>query len=247
MKKLFFLLICFALISSCSKESVQLEFTNASDFYPLIPGKFITYQLDSTVYVKLGTQKEIHSYIVQDRIDSVILNNLGQQSYKIVRSIRNQTDTTLWTPFQYYLVTPTAKGIELVQDNLRYIKLISPLIEARSWKGNAYINTSGVPSLYHLDGWEYEYKSIGQPAVIGNKSYPQTVTVLQHNDTIGNPNNKNAYFEIKYAREVYAQAIGMIMKDLSYEVWQPPNGSNTTGYYESGSYGIKLTIINHNY
>jgi hypothetical protein len=247
MYKLIFLLAFPFLMESCSKETTQLSFAGAAEYLPLLPGKFITYRLDSTVFVRLGTQKEIHSYIVQDKIDSVIQNNLGQQAFKMVRSVRNPSDTTRWTPFQYYLITPTGKAMELVQDNLRYIQLVSPIIEGSSWKGNSYINTTGVPGLFYLDGWEYAYKNTGQPAVVANKIYPQTITVLQHNDTIGNPNNKNAYYEINYGSEIYAKAIGLIYKELHHEVWQPPNGSSTSGYYEPGSFGIKLSIINHNF
>jgi len=55
------------------------------------------------------------------------------------------------------------------------------------------------------------------------------------------------YFEINYSKEVYSKSIGLIFKDFLHEAWQPPNASSPGGYYESNSYGIRLTIIGHNF
>jgi hypothetical protein len=69
--------------------------------------------------------------------------------------------------------------------------------------------------------------------------------VLQDNDTIGNPGNRNFFSGISYAREIYARNIGLIFREIHYELWQPPNGSNS-GYFEKSSFGLKFTAIRHN-
>ena len=61
------------------------------------------------------------------------------------------------------------------------------------------------------------------------------------------PNDKKMYAEILYSKEVYAKNIGLVYKEFTHETWQPPNANLVNGYYEEGSYGIKLSVIKHNF
>src|SRR5450432_1503089 len=115
------------LLNSCRKDE---KFTSASlsDYYPLKPGKYITYQLDSTVFLAFGTRDTIVSYQVQDRVDAQITDNNGKPAYRILRFIRkNENDE--WLPNNSFMVVPTANSVEFVENNLRYIKLVLPVTE----------------------------------------------------------------------------------------------------------------------
>jgi hypothetical protein len=39
--------------------------------------------------------------------------------------------------------------------------------------------------------------------------------------------------------------VGLIYREIHYELWQPPNGNNS-GYFEKGSFGLRFTAIRHN-
>lgn len=238
--------IIFLLIA-CKKESVEFKTEQIKDYYPLKVGKYISYRLDSTVYLNLGTKKEVHSYLIQDKIDSIITDNLGRPSYKIKRTIRSNTDTTKWKDLMSYLVTFDSTRLELVQDNQRYLKLVEPISNGFNWKGNSYINTAGIPAIQYLADWRYTYENVRRPFTVNGISYTETVTVNQRNDTSGNAADKKFYAEINYSKEVYSKSIGLIFKDFLHEAWQPPNASSSGGYYEANSYGIRLTIIGHNF
>jgi len=237
----------FLTVISCEKESVAFKTEKIKDYYPLVVGKYITYRLDSTVYLTLGTKKEVHSYLVQDKIDAVITDNLGRPSYKVKRTIRSNTDTTKWKDLMSYLVTYDSTRLELVQDNQRYLKLMEPISNGFSWNGNAYINTAGIPEIQYLADWKYTYENVRRPFTANGISYTETITVNQRADTAGKPSDKNFYFEINHAKEVYSKSIGLIFKDFLHEAWQPPNASSPGGYYDANSYGIRLTIIDHNF
>jgi hypothetical protein len=237
----------FFLLMACEKESTVFKTERIKDYFPLKVGKYISYRLDSTVYINLGTKKEVHSYLIQDRIDSVITDNLGRPSYKIKRTIRSNTDTTKWRDLMSYLVTFDSTRLELVQDNQRYLKLVEPISNGFNWKGNSYINTAGIPEIQYLADWRYTYENVRRPFTANGISYTETVTVNQRNDTSGTAADKKFYFEINYSKEVYSKSIGLIFKDFLHEAWQPPNASSPGGYYESNSYGIRLTIIGHNF
>jgi hypothetical protein len=233
-------------IVSCTKETANIALPAIATYYPLQVGKSITYKLDSTVYLNLGTTKEVHSYVIQDRIDAIINDNAGRPSYKVKRMLRNITDTTKWQDLTSYLVTVADKQLELVDKNLRFIILKEPIRNDFQWKGNSFINTISFPEFQFLDQWEYKYENVGNPLIVNEQTFPETISVIQQVDTQGSPQNKSNYYEIIISKEVYAKNIGLISKEFFHETWQPPNANSSNGYYEANSYGIKLSIIKSN-
>lgn len=240
-----FLIAMAVFWSGCSKETEELRVTPVHEYYPLEVGKYMTYRLDSTVYVNLNTVKEVHTYIIQDFVDSMITDNLGRPSYRIRRMIRSNDDTTVWTDNATFIVTPLDKSIELIENNLRYIKLKAPVTEGYTWRGNSYINSYSNPDLQYLDNWEYYYENVDQP-YSGTVPYAETITIQQRDEVLGNPNNKAFYFEINQGREIYAKGIGLVYRHFLHEAWQSPNITSPAGYYEPNSYGVTLTLLNHN-
>lgn len=234
---------------SCNKELELLKTETIIDYIPLKIGNIITYQVDSTVYTNLGTVKTIRSYQMRDRIDSLITDNLGRPSYKVRRSVRSLIDTTKWNDTYSYLITydSAKQRLELVENNLRFLKLASPIVTGVEWNGTSFINTNGNPEIQYLSDWRFIYENVRRPFSVSGISYTETITVNQRNDSLGNPSNKNFYYEINKSREVYAKSIGLIFKEFLHEAWQPANGSSAAGYFESNSYGIKLSILSHNF
>lgn len=208
--------------SSCKKQDEILDAEKIEDYYPLQIGKYITYTLDSTVYINLGTKKETRSYVIQDKIDSVITDNLGRPSYRIKRMIRSNTNSAQWINLTSFLVTPDSMRIEMVEDNQRYIKMIEPIRNGFGWNGHVYINTTSFPELQYLDQWRYEYQDVKMPKQYNSLSFPETITIEQRSDTLGNPSNKSFFFEVNIAKEVYAKKVGLVFKEFLHEAWQPP-------------------------
>ena len=101
--------------------------------------------------------------------------------------------------------------------------------------------------LLYLNDWQYIYEQVRRPYTINGISYTETVTVNQRNDSLGTLGDKESFFEQTYSKEVYAKSIGLIYKEFLHEAWQPINLSSSSGYYESNSYGIKLTMLRYNY
>jgi hypothetical protein len=241
MKSLVFLFAATLLFSACSKDPEAAPATiSMQEYYPLEVGKYITYRLDSTVYINLNTVKVTRSYIVQDIVDSKFKDNMGNDVYRIRRMMRDLVDTTVWNDNATFLVTPTARTTEFTENNLRFIKLINPVKEFASWQGNNFIDSRD-DFLSFFEGWEYFYENVGQPFTIGGKSYDETVTVNQIDDVDGDPNNFSQRFEITRSSEVYAKGIGLVYKDFFHELWQP-----ILKAYEPNSYGVRLTLLNHN-
>lgn len=237
---LFFLLF-IVLLSSCSKKDSAPENMNAAEYYPMKIGKYIIYRLDSTVFINLNTQRVTKTYIVQDSYDAFIKDNLGRDAIRIRRMIRSNTDTTKWIDNATFTVTLTGQRIEFTENNLRFIKLINPVSPNQIWKGNSHINVID-DFLRFYENWEYSYDMINEPYTVNNKTFAETITVNHIDKTDGNPSDPKAFYQKTKSVEVYAKGVGLIFKEFLHEFWQP-----NTASFQPNSYGVKLTILNHNF
>jgi hypothetical protein len=230
------------LFMACKSEKQVLEVELANDYYPMTVGKYITYRLDSTVYLGYTSNGTINSYYVKDLVDAQITDNLNRKSYRMIRYIKKNITDPTWNASSTYFVTPLDNSIEYVENNLRYIRLVNPVKDDNTWKGNGYIEASGQYSqLQYLFDWEYQYANLKQPKSYGSLNFAETVTVKQANDSL--INNANGFSDKNYSVEVFAKGTGLVFKDFLHWSYQPPQGQ--VPGYRTG-YGIKLTIIDKN-
>jgi len=245
MRKIFVLaIITAALFFSACKKTDNYTQLNVNDYFPLVVGKYITYQLDSTVYINFGSSVAVHSYQVKYAVDAKITDNLGRPAYRIIRYIRN-TATDPWASDNTFAAVPTGNTVELIENNLRYIKLVSPVRDGYSWKGNSYIETTSLNSdLKYLNDWDYTYDSVNVKTTVGAFSLDSTLKVDQRDETLGTPSNPALYSERNISNEKYTKGIGLVYRYFLHTEYQPP--TSNPGRYSDGSYGIKLTMIDHN-
>lgn len=239
---LFFISLFFI---SCKKENYNFTSESINDYYPLQVGKYITYDLDSTVFINFGQEDTIISYQVQDRVDAQITDNLGRAAYRIIRYIRQDTSQD-WAPNNTFMAVPTANSIEYVENNLRFLKLELPIKQDFSWKGNSYIDTYSVNSdVQYLDDWDYIYDSIDVPLTINSLVIDSTIKVSERDEFLGQDPSipGTQYAEKTYALEKYGKGIGLIYREFLH--WEFQGGqSGVPGYFVG--YGVKLSITDHN-
>ncbi|MBZ5859183.1 hypothetical protein [Flavihumibacter profundi] len=251
----FFLVVLVLMgMSSCGKESVTMEDGTLEAYFNLQPGKYTIYQLDSLVKVPLNdTAFTTRSYQAKDLVDTLITDNLGHPSWRIFRYLRpldsnNESD---WEPSDTYYITLSRSDVEVVENNLRFQKMIYPIKENVYWYGNTHINTTPGGPLDYLDAWEYSYSQVGGSYAPFETPVENTVTVLQTDIGSGFADNYNpididqdAYRT--YSVEVYAKNIGLIYKNLVYWNYlaRTPGPPYPYGYKNGG--GITLRMISHN-
>ena len=248
----FFLLASFAmvLISGCDNKKEELELESLTPYFiSLQPGKYITYRLDSTVFVQAGRREEIHSYQEKHIVDAEITDALGRKSYRIFRYLNNITGSANWKPAGSYAITPTANSVEVTEDNLRVVALAGPLKEGQSWKGNRYLGKDPYSALYtfsnddNIQDWVFEIKEKGVNLNLNGKNYSEVLTVKGPDESTNVPiqDEKSYASRIQYL-EQYSKNVGMI--NQVYILWEyQPNPNGTP--YRTG-FGIKRTIIDHN-
>ncbi|MBX3257830.1 MAG: hypothetical protein KF862_27115 [Chitinophagaceae bacterium] len=222
-KKYFSLVIVVTLLclgfQFCKKQTDSFTIDSYKEYYPLEVGKYIIYRLDSTVFVNFDTEKEIHSYQVKDMVDAEITDAAGQQAYRIRRMIRNLDGTGEWKDNATFMVTPLNRSLEVVEDNLRYIKLTNPVKENYYWEGNSYIQA--IEDLSYLQYWEYNYQNVAQPYIVNDNTFENTITVQQIDESSGDPElYPNSFASKDYSTEVYAKNTGLIYKEFIHWTYQ---------------------------
>ena len=245
MKKIILLLAIVVFFAACKKESEQLQITPISDYAPLAVGKYVTYNLDSLVYLNFGATQAHHFYEVKYLTADSLKDLLGRKAFRIVRYIRTLPNG-IFMPDNTFVAVNTGTNFELTENNLRYLKLTLPIINDRKWKGNSAIDVTSVGSdLQYLADWDYTYSEVNQPKKVGTFNLANTITVKEIDESVnlpvipaGQPNQTNIASR-DYSQEIYAKDIGLVQRDFIHFEYQLA----FPGYI---GYGVKMVMVDHN-
>jgi hypothetical protein len=227
---------------SCNKSN-PLQTDSPADYYPMHVGNYIIYRMDSVKFINVGSEVDTISYHAKEVVEDSISDNLGRPSYRVVRYLSDTSETTEWVASIAFMVTPLAGSVEVIENNLRFIKMVTPVQDGNAWLGNVYIDTkSDISQVPYMDGWYYNYANTGQPFDVLAGTVPVTVTVKEADDVTGL--GDGSYTQTVFSEEVYGKNIGLIYKRFLYSVYQSPNVE-----YPSGAtigYGISFNMVSHN-
>lgn len=248
----FTLILASVFLFSCDKKTEEFQTDTLLDYTMLAPGKYITYRLDSTVFVNFGRNTEVHSFQEKHEVDAQVTDNLGRTAYRIFRYLRDTAGLSpTWTPAGSYLVTPTNNSIEVIEDNLRFVKLVLPVKQDITWKGNRFLPDEAYSPLFSFQNdfdmadWDYTYTSLGETIQLNGQTIENVLTVDGINISSNVPvTDLNSYGFIDYMQDRYAKGIGLVYQEFIMWDYQPPNQSATTGY--KTGFGIKRSMIDHN-
>jgi hypothetical protein len=256
-------LLLLTVAASCKHEVETYSTEIVSDYMPLSPGKYITYQLDSTVFTGFGKYLEVHSYQEKNLVDAPYTDNLGRPGFRIIRYLRDSAGRQPWMVSGTYYITPTDKTVEVVENNLRTVRLALPIKPGFSWHGNNYLPDDVYEPTYNfsndnaLNTWEYAY---GEPTAetIGDSTLDQVLPVY-HTDEADNTAGDfevlidTSYASRSFSMDKYAKGIGLVQQDLI--LWDYQNipkidrtaAPPTTTYdpFYTG-FGVRRRMLDHN-
>ena len=185
----------------------------------------------------------MRSYHLKDSMGTSFIDNTSRESWPVYRFLTDTLEQNPWRSLSTYYVTPTGTSIEVMDDNnLRFIKLVTPVRENFSWQGNSYIDTRSANTPYqYLDAWNYTYTAVDSPYATFAGVIDSTITVFQRDETSPEgPFDPQFYQQRNYSVEVYANGVGLIYKNFLHWTWQP---TPPPARYEDGTYGINLNLI----
>ncbi len=244
------LAIFVSTLFSCNEKEEFIS-DKASDYLLLTPGKYITYRIDSLVFTNFGRNIETHRYQVKDQVDALVTDNLGRPSYRIFRYLRDSVGTLPWQPSGTYYVTVLSDQAELIEDNLRFIKLHQPIKDGYSWKGNKYLPTDPYGSKFNFSNddnmgdWDFYYDGASSSFSYRGNNYSNVYSVEQADEAFNVPiTSPTSYAAKSRSVEKYSKTIGLVYRD--YELWEyQPNPGGAGGPYYTG-FGIRMWMIDHN-
>lgn len=241
------LIIISASLFSCKDKKEELISEKLTEFLPLQPGKYITYRLDSLVYTNFGTVAVTRRYQVKHVVDAQITDNLGRPSYRVYTYIRDSAGTQPWSASGSYYVTHLATQTEVIDDNLRVVKLHAPMKEGYQWPGNTYLADDPYYPSYDFNNdndiksWDFTYDIFEPATSYRGQNYTDVYTVIQQDDHGNAPvTDFNAYGYNTLSIEKYSKNIGLVYR--KYELWDYQQ--NPTVHYTG--FGITMWMIDHN-
>lgn len=238
------------LCSGCNeKESLITD--AITDYLPLQKGKYIIYRVDSLVFTQYGRQTETHSYLVKHLIDTLLQDSQGRPYYRIYKFISDSTGNGNWKSAGTYSIALVGNQLEYTEDNLRQIKLHSPIRAGFTWKGNTYLTTNPLDPPYNfsndddMQNWNYQYAGAPANFRYRDQAYTQVLTVSQIDTRFNAPVTiPTAYGFRNYAVDRFAKGIGLAYRE--WECWEyQPNTGGSGGPYKVG-FGITQWMVSHN-
>lgn len=237
-------------VFSCN-EKEEFVTDKVTDYMILTPGKYITYRIDSLVFTNFGRTIETHRYQVKLQVDALIADNLGRPSYRIYRYLRDSVGTTPWQPDGSYLVTPLSDQVEVIEDNLRFIKMHMPVKDAFSWKGNKYLPSDPYGSKYNFSNddnmgdWDFYYDGGSSAFSYRGHNYTDVYSIEEADESFNVPiTSPTSYAARSRGVEKYSKNIGLVYRE--YALWEyQPNPGGAGGPYYTG-FGLTMWMIDHN-
>jgi hypothetical protein len=237
------LLVCVS-IYACKKTNEELVIPTTEDYAPLKIGKYITYSADSLIFINANTTEAHRFYEVKYTVSDSATDNLGRKGFRITRSIRN-VGSGNFVPDNSFFAIHKNNTFELVENNLRFLKLAMPINNDYSWKGNSAINTSldvqPYGKLLFFEDWDYTYSNVAEPSPepIAGFNLTNTITVNQIKDSFNLPINDSTQIATKdFSREIFAKDLGLVYRKFLH--WEYQISSKFTGF------GLTLKMIDHN-
>lgn len=225
--------------------------SSEEEYFPLQKGKYVTYDVDSTIWDDAKCVIVTRHYQFQWLVADTFTDREGRLSYRIDTRIRKRPDED-WKTHHVYYATNTGTTLEMVYSGLRFIKLQFPVKAGETWKGNAYINTADSTLSYFKD-WNYTYEAVGDEFNTGKVIFKNTVTVRQRDEKINDPETiPNQDARRTYSVEKYASGVGMVYRE--YFHWKYDHTivqNNDPNFIENGrpcvrGEGVVMRAVDHN-
>lgn len=238
------MLVIFSTIGcNTDSDTKDVEVKAAMDYYPLQIGKYITYSVDSIFYYETIANDTVHADIKEIYTDT-FYDGSNTLNYRIERFSR-PAGTLNWTLVGTGTANYKNNTVEQVENNMRFIKLVSPVSINVKWNGHAYLgDLSSIPvdqecnNLSFLEGWEFCYSEIDAVENIGGFNFNAITTVLQN----GNQN----LIEFNQSEEKYAKGVGLVYRFFRHYTTQNICPECIWEENTECGYSVRMTVIDYN-
>lgn len=237
--------MAIAVLGSCKDTPDDYQTVLGEEYFPLEVGKFVEYEMDSTIYDPNGDSTvSVSKTLLREEVVDTLVDNNGQLLYKVERYER-ASDTLPWVIKKVLSVSIQANQAIRSEDNLRFIKMTFPLKKGNSWDGNIHVQenmtvTVAGEVMEMFKGWNYKVTDLGEPVSVGSFQFDETLQIQE-------AENENL-IELRRANAIYAKGIGLVYRELWILDTQCIDNCTGQPWEEKAEKGfiLRQTILNHN-
>lgn len=206
MKKWLFIVTVVAMswtVISCKKKKEPVKTDVGEAYYPNTIGKYIIYNVDSIVFDEFTFDSTFYKYQIKEKIEEEYTDSQNRPALKLARYIKKFNATVPysampWTIKDVWQVNITNKNVEIVEENIRSVKLIFPIKTNSTWDGNS-TNTLGE--------WQYKYAYMDNAETIGGVGFDKVALVVQKDFP--------TLISREYYAEKYAKEVGLVSREIT--------------------------------
>ncbi|MER2998162.1 hypothetical protein [Pontibacter populi] len=207
-------LLCWILLAfvvvSCDKSYVTPDpVARGLNFYPLEVGDYRIYDVTDIKY-QHNVPTELN-FQMREWVADSFMDQTNTLTYKIIRSIRANAESE-WEDDSVMTVTKNHNMVTLTKDNTKYVKMVFPVEEGKTWHHDAFNDR------YDSDLTDKElstYVDLDQPFSHADLQFDQTLTVLQQGIFVSPSLGKDE------RKEVYARNVGLIYRLFNRQKYEP--------------------------
>ncbi len=242
---IFSFFLIFALYS-CDNGTVIAPADSPEDFYPVEVGKYWIYQVDSIIIDDLGATICPTSSFIKEEIASVLSQDNLTTVYVLERSYK-KTESDPWVISDIWTITQGRNYIQRSEENLRFIKMQTPLRIGNTWDGNQFdselILTVKDEAIPIYKNWEYMVLDLAVGEDIGGIAYDDLMVLQQADD--------ENQIERRYSVEKYARDVGLVYREMEiFNTQCDGNLANCVGltWLQKAERGFSTTqvLVEHN-
>lgn len=203
MKKLLYILALMAVFAACKKKTVpETWVVHGLDYYPTSIGNYVIYEVDSIVYDEFTSDTTHYKYRIKEKLEEEFTDPENKTAIKITRYIKKfdatkPYDSIPWSIKDIWQANVNKTNVEVVEENVRFTKLIFPVKEGSTWDGNAK-NSIGQ--------WDYTFSYIDKSETINSVPLQKTLLVTQK--------NFRTLISWQYYIEKYAEGVGLAYREI---------------------------------
>ncbi len=174
-------------LNACKKDVAQKKTPFYTEYAPVIVGQWRLYQVREIQHTTTGAHDTIEYFLKE-----IITEDIDETNFRLERYWRDSVQQP-WEIKDVWGIEKTETMYNVVEENIKFTKLIFPIEEGKQWNGNAFNN---------LGKQDYLYENVHVPFLINSVDFDSTVTVIQQDDF-------NA-IELKKTKEVFAKNVGLV-------------------------------------
>jgi len=225
---------------SCKKSKTSPNADKTLQYFPLQVGKYVTYNVDSTLWIDTSCLEFHHTYQLRYQVADTFTDEQQNINYKVFSFVNSAKTGGQWVPNDVFYVANTPNGLVVNKDRVSFIKLTFPVLEGSTFQGNKLIDTRDTDYAY-LRNWNYTYQNVGNSFTSGLESFDNTVTVFERDETKGDMVAQPDSFATRtYFKEVYAYNIGLVYSQQTHWTYDPNFATCKKGY------SVIMQAVDHN-